>query len=105
MTEYFTVFVVQWRWHTGSGWLRLGLWPPDRLARWQDLVKLLEQHDAVRALRMASYGFLLYGPFSQLWYQFLERHLPGAAAKNLALKVGCLDHAAPGKQHLQGASL
>jgi len=50
-------------------------------------MKTLEQHDYVRALRMASYGFLLYGPFSHLWYQFLERHLPGATAKNLSLKV------------------
>lgn len=63
----------------------------------QDLVKALEQHDYVRALRMASYGFLLYGPFSHLWYQFLERHLPGATAKNLSLKVGRLGHG-PGQQ-------
>eukprot|EP00850_Spirogloea_muscicola_P018819 SM000176S03150 [mRNA] locus=s176:207395:209446:+ [translate_table: standard] len=30
------------------------------------------QYDFVRAARMGSYGFLLYGPFSQKWYEFLE---------------------------------
>eukprot|EP00850_Spirogloea_muscicola_P014871 SM000110S18878 [mRNA] locus=s110:66151:71043:+ [translate_table: standard] len=35
------------------------------------------QYDFVRAARMGSYGFLLYGPFSQKWYEFLEGVVPG----------------------------
>ena len=44
-------------------------------------------HDFVRALRMGSYGFLLYGPASHFWYQFLDRSLPAKSFQNLLIKV------------------
>ncbi|CAN0897457.1 Protein SYM1 [Linum grandiflorum] len=48
---------------------------------------VLSNHDWLRALRMASYGFLLYGPGSYAWYQFLEHCLPKQTVQNLVLKV------------------
>ncbi|CAI5955070.1 unnamed protein product [Closterium sp. NIES-64] len=45
------------------------------------------QHDWVRAVRMASYGFLLYGPGCHAWYRWLDRLLPAPTASNFALKV------------------
>ncbi|XP_024025124.1 protein Mpv17 isoform X2 [Morus notabilis] len=48
---------------------------------------LLSDHDWLRALRMASYGFLLYGPGSYAWYQYLDRSLPKPTVRNLMLKV------------------
>ncbi|XP_042477129.1 protein sym-1 [Macadamia integrifolia] len=48
---------------------------------------ILSNHDWVRALRMTSYGFLLYGPGSYAWYRFLERHLPKQSIQNMFLKV------------------
>ncbi|KAK1324731.1 hypothetical protein QJS10_CPA01g01874 [Acorus calamus] len=48
---------------------------------------LLSDHDWVRALRMASYGFLLYGPGSHAWYQFLDHQLPAMTFQNISLKV------------------
>ncbi|CAI7827277.1 unnamed protein product [Closterium sp. NIES-53] len=50
--------------------------------------KELWQHDFIRALRMASYGFLLYGPGSYVWYQRLDRLLPAPTLTNFVLKVG-----------------
>ncbi|KAL9353358.1 hypothetical protein Peur_056038 [Populus x canadensis] len=47
----------------------------------------LSDHDWLRALRMTSYGFLLYGPGSYAWYQYLDRCLPKQTVKNLMLKV------------------
>ncbi|GMN67748.1 hypothetical protein TIFTF001_036825 [Ficus carica] len=53
-----------------------------------DVMKaLLSDHDWIRALRMASYGFLLYGPGSYAWYQYLDRYLPKPTVRNLMLKV------------------
>ncbi|CAI5960274.1 unnamed protein product [Closterium sp. NIES-64] len=49
--------------------------------------KELWQHDFIRALRMASYGFLLYGPGSYVWYQCLDRMLPAPTLTNFVLKV------------------
>ncbi|MQL80997.1 hypothetical protein Taro_013463 [Colocasia esculenta] len=48
---------------------------------------LWSNHDWLRALRMASYGFLLYGPGSYAWYQFLDRSLPEQNFVNLSAKV------------------
>ncbi|PQM36054.1 protein Mpv17 isoform X1 [Prunus yedoensis var. nudiflora] len=48
---------------------------------------LLSDHDWLRALRMTSYGFLLYGPGSYAWYQFLDHSLPAKTVGNLLLKV------------------
>lgn len=52
-----------------------------------ELWNIFSEHDWVRALRMASYGFLLYGPGSYAWYHFLDRCLPKPTVKNLVLKV------------------
>ncbi|KAF8409108.1 hypothetical protein HHK36_005181 [Tetracentron sinense] len=48
---------------------------------------LLSNHDWLRALRMASYGFLLYGPGSYAWYQYLDHSFPKQRIENLLLKV------------------
>ncbi|EPS68773.1 hypothetical protein M569_05995, partial [Genlisea aurea] len=45
------------------------------------------EHDWTRALRMASYGFLLYGPGSYSWYQFLDRSMPQHTVSNIVMKV------------------
>ncbi|KAG9448191.1 hypothetical protein H6P81_014319 [Aristolochia fimbriata] len=48
---------------------------------------LVSEHDWLRAVRMASYGFLLYGPGSYAWYQYLDSSLPKPTFTNLSLKV------------------
>ncbi|KAI4378351.1 hypothetical protein MLD38_015842 [Melastoma candidum] len=48
---------------------------------------IFSDHDWLRALRMSSYGFLLYGPGSYLWYQYLDRTLPDPTVPNFLLKV------------------
>ncbi|CAM6099185.1 unnamed protein product [Calypogeia fissa] len=45
------------------------------------------QHDFVRSLRMASYGFLLYGPLSDWWYKLLDRMMPVKNLANFSAKV------------------
>ncbi|CAH2058313.1 unnamed protein product [Thlaspi arvense] len=52
-----------------------------------ELWNIFSEHDWVRALRMSSYGFLLYGPGSYAWYQYLDHSLPKPTATNLVLKV------------------
>ncbi|XP_020517797.1 PXMP2/4 family protein 4 [Amborella trichopoda] len=47
----------------------------------------ISNHDWLRALRMAAYGFLLYGPGSHAWYQLLDSTLPKQTLENLTLKV------------------
>ncbi|KAK6134338.1 hypothetical protein DH2020_031961 [Rehmannia glutinosa] len=47
---------------------------------------LLSEHDWIRALRMTSYGFLLYGPGSYAWYQYLDHCMPKQNVKNLMMK-------------------
>ncbi|EFJ09671.1 hypothetical protein SELMODRAFT_129542 [Selaginella moellendorffii] len=47
----------------------------------------LWNHDWVRALRMASYGFLLYGPGSQAWYELLDWYFPAKTMRNLSIKI------------------
>eukprot|EP00246_Nothoceros_aenigmaticus_P003347 TRINITY_DN1444_c0_g1_i2.p2 TRINITY_DN1444_c0_g1~~TRINITY_DN1444_c0_g1_i2.p2 ORF type:complete len:127 (+),score=10.83 TRINITY_DN1444_c0_g1_i2:345-725(+) len=42
----------------------------------------------MRSLRMGTYGFAIYGPLSQLWYELLDRALMGKTPANFALKVG-----------------
>jgi hypothetical protein len=49
--------------------------------------EILLEHDWLRALRIASYGFLLYGPGSHVWYQFLDRCMPKQTFANLSAKV------------------
>ncbi|KAJ4729625.1 Peroxisomal membrane protein MPV17 [Melia azedarach] len=48
---------------------------------------ILLDHDWLRALRMTSYGFLLYGPGSYAWYQYLDHRMPKQTVQNLMLKV------------------
>lgn len=47
----------------------------------------LWDHDWQRAARMASYGFLIYGPLSQVWYEILDHFMPLKNLTNLSLKV------------------
>jgi hypothetical protein len=57
-------------------------------ASFQGLIQqILLDHDWFRALRIASYGFLLYGPGSHVWYQFLDRCMPKQTLANLSAKV------------------
>ncbi|GLJ15362.1 hypothetical protein SUGI_0252030 [Cryptomeria japonica] len=51
------------------------------------VVAKLIKHDWLRALRMTTYGFLLYGPGSQAWYELLDRALPEQTLRNLSVKV------------------
>lgn len=44
-------------------------------------------YDALRALRMTSFGFLFYGPGQKVWYDFLDARLIGKTTKNIAIKV------------------
>ncbi|CAI9280019.1 unnamed protein product [Lactuca saligna] len=53
----------------------------------EDLTWSLMDHNWLRALRMASYGFLLYGPGSYVWYQYLDRCMPKQTAQNVVIKV------------------
>ncbi|KAL4328065.1 hypothetical protein AHAS_Ahas13G0162800 [Arachis hypogaea] len=53
----------------------------------QDALSQISDHDWLRALRMTSYGFLLYGPGSYAWYQWLDRLLPKPSIQNIVLKV------------------
>ncbi|KAL4378313.1 hypothetical protein GQ457_02G010550 [Hibiscus cannabinus] len=48
---------------------------------------VISHHDWLRALRMTTYGFLLYGPGSYAWYKFLDNCLPHQTAQNIMLKV------------------
>ncbi|XXG90268.1 hypothetical protein AAC387_Pa12g2078 [Persea americana] len=48
---------------------------------------LLSNYDWLRALRMTSYGFFLYGPGSHAWYQYLDHRLPKPTFGNLSMKV------------------
>ncbi|TVU35227.1 hypothetical protein EJB05_17105, partial [Eragrostis curvula] len=48
---------------------------------------ILLNHDWLRSLRIASYGFLLYGPGSHAWYQFLDKCMPKQTLANLSAKV------------------
>ncbi|CAK9308710.1 unnamed protein product [Citrullus colocynthis] len=52
-----------------------------------DKMNIFSQHDWIRSLRMASYGFLLYGPGSYAWYNYLDHVLPKKSVENLILKV------------------
>nr|XP_011466980.1 PREDICTED: protein Mpv17 isoform X1 [Fragaria vesca subsp. vesca] len=62
--------------------------PTSQVGKKQDVTQtLLSDHDWLRALRMTSYGFLLYGPGSYAWYQYLDHSLPGKTVVNLILKV------------------
>ncbi|KAL3848724.1 hypothetical protein ACJIZ3_010606 [Penstemon smallii] len=54
----------------------------------KDIISTLScEHDWIRALRMTSYGFLLYGPGSYAWYQFLDHCMPKQSVENLMMKV------------------
>ncbi|PPD86866.1 hypothetical protein GOBAR_DD16202 [Gossypium barbadense] len=59
--------------------------------RWkgvQDIMpSVISDHDWLRALRMTSYGFLLYGPGSYAWYKYLDHCLPHQTPQNIMLKV------------------
>ncbi|KAM7271885.1 hypothetical protein ACFE04_031099 [Oxalis oulophora] len=60
----------------------------DTKVYFQDIMSVLtSNHDWVRAIRMATYGFLLYGPGSYAWYQCLDHFLPEKTMGNLVLKV------------------
>lgn len=52
-----------------------------------DVTWSLMDHNWLRALRMGSYGFLLYGPGSYVWYQYLDRWMPKQTAQNVLTKV------------------
>ncbi|KAL8228327.1 hypothetical protein R6Q57_015911 [Mikania cordata] len=53
----------------------------------EDVTWSLLDHNWLRALRMASYGFLLYGPGSYVWYQYLDHCMPKQTVQNIIMKV------------------
>lgn len=44
-------------------------------------------YDWLRALRMTTYGFFIYGPSSQIWYNLLDHMLREKTLRNLTIKV------------------
>ncbi|KAI5080681.1 hypothetical protein GOP47_0003864 [Adiantum capillus-veneris] len=70
-----------------SRWILATLNQPTDLQTEFTSKKSLEGYDWLRALRMTSYGFLIYGPSSQIWYNFLDRVLREKTLTNLSLKV------------------
>lgn len=44
-------------------------------------------YDAMRTIRMGSFGFLLHGTTGHYFYGFLDGKLPGTATKTVATKV------------------
>ncbi|KAH0653783.1 hypothetical protein KY289_031461 [Solanum tuberosum] len=46
----------------------------------------LSEHDWLRSIRMASYGFLLYGPGTYAWYSYLDRCMPKQSVENVMMK-------------------
>ncbi|KAH7577076.1 hypothetical protein JRO89_XS01G0201300 [Xanthoceras sorbifolium] len=76
----------------------IGRWRKDKVLKQHSLSRsddsdkdllwpILLDHDWVRALRMTSYGFLLYGPGSYVWYQYLDHCMPKQTVPNIMLKV------------------
>eukprot|EP00250_Pteridium_aquilinum_P009074 c18426_g1_i1 orf=79-780(+) len=49
--------------------------------------KTVGSYDWFRALRMTTYGFLIYGPSSQFWYNFLDNMFREKTLQNLSIKV------------------
>lgn len=49
--------------------------------------KAIGSYDWLRALRMTTYGFFIYGPASQVWYNFLDHMLREKTLRNLSFKV------------------
>ncbi|KAI8006511.1 PXMP2/4 family protein 4 [Camellia lanceoleosa] len=78
-----TIAQLQQRWVKNKS-----LSPPHHHNSIKDVIGTLpSDHDWLRALRMTSYGFLLYGPGSYAWYQFLDHCMPKQTVENLLLKV------------------
>ncbi|GLJ07935.1 hypothetical protein SUGI_0077930 [Cryptomeria japonica] len=75
-----TIAQVRGRWLSGKN-------SPEEGQNKGILQKTLYAHDWLRALRMTSYGFLLYGPGTQAWYEFLDRVFVGQSLRNLSIKV------------------
>eukprot|EP00249_Psilotum_nudum_P017789 c26491_g1_i2 orf=524-940(+) len=48
---------------------------------------MLTDYDWLRALRMTTYGFFIYGPISQIWYDSLDRVFWEKTLRNLSIKV------------------
>ncbi|XWS16851.1 hypothetical protein CRYUN_Cryun33cG0016100 [Craigia yunnanensis] len=48
---------------------------------------IISHHDWFYALRMTSYGFLLYGPCSYAWYKYLDHFFLNQSAQKIMLKV------------------
>ncbi|GER56474.1 peroxisomal membrane 22 kDa family protein [Striga asiatica] len=62
--------------------------PSDQMGYGEDIISsLFSEHDWTRALRMTSYGFLLYGPGSYAWYRYLDHCMPKKNVTNLMTKV------------------
>ncbi|KAM7497964.1 hypothetical protein LguiA_022378 [Lonicera macranthoides] len=60
----------------------------EQTSNFDDFFKnLLSDYNWLRALRMTSYGFLLYGPGSYAWYQFLDHCMPKQSVPNVLTKV------------------
>ena len=55
---------------------------------WHDIiVENFIKHDWLRALRMSTYGFIMYGPGSHAWYELLDRDFVNQSLKNLLVKI------------------
>ncbi len=44
-------------------------------------------YDAMRTVRLGSFGFLVHGPTGHFFYSWLDKQIPGTAMKTVATKV------------------
>lgn len=55
----------------------------------QTLVEKVDKYDAMRTVRLGSFGFLWHGPSSHYFYGFLDNLIPGTDMKTVWTKVFC----------------
>jgi protein Mpv17 len=53
----------------------------------QKFVEKDKAYDFARTARLASFGFLVHGPTGHFFYGFLDKMIPGTAARTVATKV------------------
>lgn len=60
----------------------------DKRLRWEIEQPIIEsKYDALRTLRMTSFGFLLHGPLCHLLFGFLETQFPGNDILVVLMKI------------------
>lgn len=70
----------------------IGLALGDVIAQVPDLVQG-RRWDVLRTMRFSSFGLVVHGPLSHVWYQFLDKHIVATAPKSFRAIVAktCMD--------------